>query len=189
MGVAPAAHTAGPRELLIGNVNFLLALAILAGFRHPWAWSFVILTKLSPGIGLLWFAARREWRQLGIATGATAIVAAVSFLFGPGLWSDFVVAMRIQIASLPVTSLLNVEIPVMVRLLVAAGLLVAGAWANRPWVVPVAAAIAAPATWENILVILVAVTPLLEGRGLDRRILPTIPDRTIVAVRRRTADG
>ena len=176
-------------ELLIGNANFLLALAIVAGFRHPWAWSFVILTKVSPGIGLLWFAVRREWRQLAIASVATAIVSIASFALAPALWSEFAVAMRVEVAALPVTSLLNVEIPVIVRLLVASALLVAGAWANRPWVVPVAAAIAAPATWENILVILVAVIPLLEGRGLDRPILPTIPDRTIVAVRRRTADG
>jgi len=163
--------------------------AIVAGFRHPWSWSFVILTKLSPGIGVLWFAVRREWLQLAIVTVATAIVGIVSFVLAPELWSDFLVAMRIQVADLPVTSLLNVQIPVVVRLLVASALLAAGAWANRPWVVPVAAAIAAPATWENILVILVAVIPLLEGRGLDRRILPTIPDRTIVAVRRRTGDG
>lgn len=43
-------------ELLGANINLLLAAAIVAGFRHPWAWSLVLLTKVTPGIGLVWFA-------------------------------------------------------------------------------------------------------------------------------------
>ena len=43
-----------------------------------------------PGIGLLWFALRREWRQLAIALGATAAVVAVSFLLMPGAWRDWI---------------------------------------------------------------------------------------------------
>ncbi len=65
-------------ELFIGNVHLLLALAIVLGFRWPATWSFVLLTKVTPGIGLLWFAVRREWRSLAIALGATAVIAAVS---------------------------------------------------------------------------------------------------------------
>jgi Glycosyltransferase family 87 len=176
-------------ELLLGNVNLLIALAIVAGFRRPWAWSFVVLTKVSPGVGLLWFAVRREWRQLAIAILATACLGAVSFLLAPALWSEFVVAMRVQVSGLPSTAPMNIQIPVVLRLLVASGIVVVGARASKPWVVPVAAAIAAPAIWANVLAILVAVIPLLEGRGLDRPILPSIADRTIVAVRRRTDRG
>ena len=63
-------------ELYHGNVHLLMAAAIALGFRHPWTWSFVILTKVTPGIGLLWFAVRREWRSLAIALGFTAAVRA-----------------------------------------------------------------------------------------------------------------
>ena len=52
-----------------------MALAIVWGFRHPWTWSFVLLTKVTPAVGLLWFVVRREWRNLGIALGASAVLA------------------------------------------------------------------------------------------------------------------
>ena len=48
-------------EVAGGNVSLLLAAAIVLGFRWPWTWSLVLLTKITPGIGLLWFAVRREW--------------------------------------------------------------------------------------------------------------------------------
>ena len=70
-------------ELYHGNIHILLAVAIVLGFRHPWTWSFVLLTKPSAGVGLLWFAVRREWRPLGIALGTTAVIAAVSFVLAP----------------------------------------------------------------------------------------------------------
>jgi hypothetical protein len=176
-------------ELELGNINFLIALAIVAGFRRPWAWSFVLLTKMSPGVGLLWFAARREWRHLAVAILATATIALVSFLLAPALWSEFIVAMQVQVSGLPETAPLGIQIPITFRILAAAVIVVIGARANKPWVVPIAATIAAPPIWANVLVILVAIVPLLEGRGLDRPILPALAGRTIVAVRRRTDGG
>ena len=44
-------------ELSGGNIR-LLGVAAVIGFRRP-PWSFVILTKVTPGIGLLWFVVRR----------------------------------------------------------------------------------------------------------------------------------
>ena len=83
-------------ELYLGNVNLLIALAIVVGFRWPATWSVVLLTKMTPGIGLAWFAFRREWRQLAIALGATAAVTAVSFVLAPQLWREFIDAMTVQ---------------------------------------------------------------------------------------------
>ena len=51
-----------------------IAAAIVIGFRWPAAWSLVLLTKITPGIGLLWFAVRREWRSLAIALGAVIMI-------------------------------------------------------------------------------------------------------------------
>ena len=56
-------------EFYMGNIHLLLAAAIVIGFRYPVTWSFVLLTKVTPGVGLLWFAVRREWRSLAIAVG------------------------------------------------------------------------------------------------------------------------
>ncbi len=72
-------------DLYHGNINILLAAAIVLGFRHPWTWSFVLLTKPTAGVGLLWFAVRREWRPLGIALGTTALISVVSFVLAPEL--------------------------------------------------------------------------------------------------------
>ena len=57
-----------------------------SGFRYPWTWGFVLLTKVTPGVGLLWFAVRREWRALAIALGVTGAIVAVSLVArGPAL--------------------------------------------------------------------------------------------------------
>ena len=152
-------------ELWLGNVNLLIGVAIVVGFRWPAAWAFVILTKITPGIGLLWFAVRREWRALGIAMGATAVIAAASYLLAPDLWADFAVAMRTQLD--PALGSAGQAIPLALPgRLVAASVLVAwGARSNRRWVVPVAAAIAVPFTWWNILTIALAAIPLALTRA------------------------
>jgi len=59
-----------PRHALsAGNIAILMGLAVVASFRRPWAWAFLLLTKVTPGVGLLWFVVRREWRNLFIALG------------------------------------------------------------------------------------------------------------------------
>lgn len=74
-------------EVNLGNIHLLMAGAIVAGFRWPALWAFVLLTKVTPGIGLLWFVYRREYKKAAIATGATAAIVAVSFVVAPGDWS------------------------------------------------------------------------------------------------------
>ena len=76
-------------ELYEGNIHLWIAAAIALGFRYPWTWGFVLLTKVTPGIGLLWFAVRREWRALAIALGVTGVIVAVSLLLERQLWVDW----------------------------------------------------------------------------------------------------
>ena len=78
------------REVWYGNVHLLLAVALVAGFKHPWTWAFVLLTKVTPGICLLWFVARRDWRSLRIALGATAAVVVISWVLAPWMWSEWI---------------------------------------------------------------------------------------------------
>ena len=67
----------------VGNPQIMIAAICVIGFRYPAAWSFAVLTKIAPGIGLLWFVARGEWRNLAIAIGATTLIAVVSFVLAP----------------------------------------------------------------------------------------------------------
>jgi hypothetical protein len=155
-------------ELYLGNVNLLIALAIVIGFRWPATWSVVFLTKMTPGIGVLWFAFRREWRSLLIALGATAAIAAASFAIAPQLWREFLDAMTVQAGAAVDVPPSAIQVALPVRLIVAVAVLAYGARTDRHWLVPVAATIAAPALWWNVLVILVACVPLLEGRGVTK---------------------
>ena len=155
-------------ELYLGNINLLIAMAIVVGMRWPAAWAFVLLTKMTPGIGLLWFAVRREWRALGIAIGATAAVAVVSLVLAPGWWLEFRDAMTVQASAALDVPPLAIQISLPIRLVAAALVVVYGARTDRAWLVPVAATIAAPALWWNVFVILIAAVPLAEGRGLGR---------------------
>ena len=47
-------------SIAIGQVDLLIAAAIVIGFRWPAAWALPILTKVTPGVGLLWFGVRRR---------------------------------------------------------------------------------------------------------------------------------
>lgn len=144
-------------EVARGNIHLLLAVAIVVGFRHSAAWAWVLLTKVSPGVGLLWFAVRREWRQLGTALAVTSAIVAITFVIDPDLWPGW---FGMLAANVETTRPSVLEIPVLPRLAVAAGLVALGAWRNRPAIVPVAALLALPSIWVNSLAILVAVVPL-----------------------------
>jgi hypothetical protein len=152
-------------ELYAGNVNLLIAAAIALGFRYPAAWAFVFLTKVTPGVGVLWFAFRREWRNLAIALGATAAIVLVSFAIAPALWGQWLTALF----DLGAQTTGSIPIPVVVRLPVAAAVVWWGARTDRPWTVPVAATIATPVLWIGWpawLVVLFGALPLLRERGI-----------------------
>lgn len=153
LGLAVAAM-----EIAGGNVSLLLAVAIVAGFRWPWTWTFVLLTKITPGIGLLWFALRREWRSLGIALGATAVVIAVSLLLMPQAWRDWISLLGANTGKGGTWA--AVPIPLLVRGPVGVVLVLWGAPRNQRWVVPVGAMLALPALWYGSLSMLLAVIPL-----------------------------
>jgi Glycosyltransferase family 87 len=76
-------------EITVGNIYSFLAVAAVIGMRHPAAWALPLLTKITPGLGPIWFAARREWRALAQSLGTTAAIAAVSFAVAPHLWVEW----------------------------------------------------------------------------------------------------
>ncbi|HEV7200186.1 MAG TPA: glycosyltransferase family 87 protein [Candidatus Limnocylindria bacterium] len=158
-------------EVARGNIHILIAAAIVLGFHYYGSWAWVILTKVTPGIGVLWFGVRREWRSLAIALGVTGAIVAVSVVLTPGLWLRW---LDVLTASVEITRPSVIEIPVLPRLAVAAVLIAIAA--RRSWfaLVPVACMLALPAIWVNSLAMLVAVVPLLRYSTTHRR--PPVPD-------------
>lgn len=140
-------------ELFVGQVHLFIAAAIVLGFRSPWLWAFNLLTKVTPGVGLLWFLVRREWRALAIALGATAATAAASFLLAPSAWFDWVAFLRGSTGS---GELLYP------RIALAALIVVGGALTGRRWTVPIAVWLALPVVWIESWVILLAIIRLRE---------------------------
>lgn len=148
-------------SVAIGQTDLLMAAAIVIGFRWPAVWLLPIVAKLTPGIGLLWFAARREWRSLAIAVWATLAVATVSFLLDPAAWFGwFAMLARMEFPT-PGAGV-YLPVPVWVRLPLVALLIIWGARANRRWVLPVAISLSLPTVWINTLTILVAIAPLID---------------------------
>ena len=165
----------GLMELAGGNIHLLLAAAMVLGFRWPAAWALVLLTKITPGIGLLWFVVRGEWRELFIALGATALIVAVSFLTLPDAWAQWVGVLT-RVAGRDGTWA-AVPIPFVVRLPFAVALVVWGARTDRRWTVPAAGMLALPALWYGGLAMLLAVIALREPAGHPRSISPEPPRR------------
>lgn len=151
-------------ELYHGNVHLLMAAAIALGFRYPVAWSFLLLTKVTPGIGLIWFAVRREWRPLAIACGFTAALVAVSLLVDRQLWVDWLNESILKTAGGEPLNQFSIAIPLVLRLPVAAIIVAWGGRTGRPWTVPVAATLALPILWPSGLAILAALWPIAQRR-------------------------
>ena len=81
-------------EVLMGNIYAFIAVAAVIGIKHGGAWAFVLLTKITPAVGLLWFAVRREWRSLAISLGVTGGVVALSLALSFHEWTDWVNYLR-----------------------------------------------------------------------------------------------
>lgn len=157
-----------PFEIISGNVHLLYAVAIVAGFRYPVSWALMLLTKVTPGVGVLWFLVRREWRALFLAIGATAAIVAVSFLLDHTAWESWLQLLQRDLSGAGQASFQTVgwfvPIPLLPRLVVAAGIVAFAAWSARRWLVPVAVLLALPVIWLNGLAVLAAVVPLWRER-------------------------
>ncbi len=151
-------------ELYHGNIHLLLAAAVWLGFRYPAAWAFVLVTKVTPGVGLVWFAVRREWRSLAIALGVTAVLVAISAVFDGGLWVSWVRDSLWATASGAALNQFALPLPLYLRLPLAVALVAWGGRTDRRWTVPVAATMALPVLWPSGLAMLAALWPIRRQR-------------------------
>ena len=158
-------------SVTVGQVDLLIAAAIVVGFRYPAAWAVPILTKVTPGISLLWFAARGEWRSLVIALGATVAIVGISYAIDPDAWWGWL--------GMPGRGEFPTsqdgwffDVPLGWRLPIAAAIVVWGARTDRPWTVPFGCTLALPILWPSGFAILAACLPLAGLRGAWRRPQP-----------------
>jgi hypothetical protein len=147
-------------EVNAGNIQILLAGAIVAGFRWSGFWTLVVLSKLTPGVGLLWFAIRREWRPLALALGLSASIAAISYVLDPaawGYWLSFILGHGSP-AGPPYPWTIWERLPV------AVAIVALGAWRGWRWTVVVASTIALPVFYIISPSMFVGVLPFVRER-------------------------
>jgi hypothetical protein len=148
-----------------GNVWAVFALVLVFGFRRPAAWAFPALTKVTPFVGPIWFASRREWRKASTALGVAAAIIAFSAIADPQLWHEwvhFLLSTRpnqtgAPMLTLPTPALLGLELPI------AVALTIYGARTNRAWLVPVAMVFADPVFSVNGFLVLAAIPRIRQG--------------------------
>jgi hypothetical protein len=148
-------------ELYHGNIHLWIAAAIVLGFRYPWTWAFIVLTKVTPGLGLVWFAVRREWRPLVVAAGVTGAIVVVSMVLDWHLWEDWFQFLTTTPEGGSVAQF-QIGIPLLIRLPIAIILVAWGGLTDRRWTVPLAATLALPVLWFSGFAICAACLPLVR---------------------------
>ncbi|WP_138444967.1 glycosyltransferase family 87 protein [Sinomonas susongensis] len=144
-------------ELIVSNIYILLAVSAVVGLRRPAAWSFPILTKVAPGVGLLWFAGRGEWRRLLEGVAFTAVIVGISYALEPQAWQGWVEFLVYNRNGTPDSSL-----SFFMRSCVALALVFYGARKRWPFLIAPAMILASPVLTPVIpFTILVAVPRLL----------------------------
>ncbi len=145
-------------EIWGGNITILLAAAIVIGFGRSFAWALPLLTKVTPGVGILWFAVRREWFGFSLAIAATLAVIAVTAVLTPGLWAEWFQLLTSSTGSSTVAG--SVPIPLIARLPLAVIVIIIAARRDQRWLLPIGVLLAMPVIWWGSLALLTACVAL-----------------------------
>lgn len=155
---------AASQEIVSGNIFIPMAVVAVLGMTRPHLWAFVALTKVTPALGPVWFAARGEWHAVAKAAGTTAAVAAVSYVAAPGLWHEWL-AFLVDQARLSDGAIGYAFVPgPLYRIPVALLLVVWAARTDRVWLLPVAMVLATPFVWNGSFALLAAIPRLSAAR-------------------------
>lgn len=152
-------------DLAYGNINLMLAAAIVAALRG-WAgaWAFVVLTKVTPAVGLLWYAVRGEWRALAVALATVLAVVMLSLpLTGVDAWVAWGRVLT-GAGALGAPEGVLTTAPLPARLVVAAIVVALSARTDRRWGVALGCALAMPVLWPIALAVGVAAFPWVGDR-------------------------
>lgn len=151
-------------EWTIGNVVPFIAVAAVLGMRRPGWWSAVVLVKPTMALGPVWFAARGEWRKLGVAVAVTVLVVGVSYAVWPDAWPDWF-SLLTSNAVEPADGHNPMVGPVL-----AVALTVVAARLDARWLLGVAMLVATPVWAGTASLTLLAVVPRLVAGESARRV-------------------
>jgi hypothetical protein len=160
-----------PFEIVSGNVHLMYAAAVVLGFRASATWLLPFITKVTPGIGVLWFAVRREWRAFVVALAVTGAIVGVSYALDPAAWRAWFDVLTGS-SSTPETVGWFLPVPLLIRLPIALVVVVLAAALDRRWVLPVGIVLAMPVLWLNSFAVLAACVPLWLASEAGRSALP-----------------
>lgn len=156
-------------EINAANINLLIAVIMVLGFRWPALWAVPLLTKPSMGVGLVWFLVRGEWRKLAIPIAIAGALALGSFALNQRVWFEyftFLTSGTAQDGGWPY------PYPIWARLPISLALVIWGGRTNRPWTVALASAFALPRLYYQSPAMLIALVPLVPWLG--RLVVPWV---------------
>lgn len=152
-------------ELTVGNIYIVLGCAAVIGMQKPLAWSFPILTKVTTGVGLLWFAARGDWGRLLQGSGGLLVILTMFYISNPADWHAWFEFLLEHKEATP-----DSQAMFYLRCLLAVALVVLGARKKWPWLVAPAMVLASPVLVGVIPYAMLAAIPrlaLLTGQRMD----------------------
>ncbi len=149
-------------EIVSGNVFWIFAIVVAFSLRLPVLWAFVLLTKISPGIGLIWFSVRREWKNLFLTVIATTLIVGASFTLEPDAWRAWIDFLGVHLGS-TTGQVGGLSLPPVVRIPAAIVLIVWGAMRSKYWTIPAAMVLATPVFGSVALVVFAGLPRLKEA--------------------------
>lgn len=160
---------AGLPDVLTGNIFILMAIAAVAGFARPESWAFVALTKITPCVGPIWFLVRGEWKNLIRAVVSIGAIAALSAVFAPSLWQQWL-AFLVSHASASTGPIGSPFLPPSaVRIPIGIALVVWGARKNKRWCIPVAMLLCTPVLWLGSFTLLAAIPRMKAAQRIRQQ--------------------
>jgi hypothetical protein len=170
-------------ELSAGNVTFQMAALTVAGLRGRAEGIFpAAIVKFSTAVVVPFLWVRRPEARRGLLVGALIAVAivATSFLADPGRWSEYVDHLRSQGGfSLSGTAIVYIlpsaSADFLLRLVIAATIVIAAIRFDSPHLAFVASFLATPTIWAQRTAILIALLTLENDRWLRPHLWPWRP--------------
>jgi hypothetical protein len=137
LGIGPQAFSTFLGFALLGNLQWPLAAVVILSLRRPALWAVPLITKVTISIGWWWHPLRGEWRAAATGAAVALAIMGASYAADPALWGEYVGFVSRNLAAVD-PPMPTFPVPLGLRLLTAAVLLVWGARTGRAWTVPVA---------------------------------------------------
>jgi len=155
-------------ELWFRNIHLVLAVLVVLGIRR-WSGFYAIgaSIKFAPGLGIVYLAVRRRWREAAVGVVAGLAILVVSYGMAPAAWAQF---LDITLSRGAMDESGFVAVPYALRIVAGVVLtVVAGLSVSRRWgeaLLVVAVTVALPTLWFTALSTLSALYLVLRpARG------------------------